>query len=91
MDMVPKWEHYRGMGTQARNSSADARVLADSILDLMESEHLTRADLHRKTGMASSTLYDKLRNRPHALNVGELGRIAHALDVPLTILLGKEG
>lgn len=77
------------MGTRLQDES-EARKLADTILTLIEEQNLTRADLKRKTGMASTTLYDKLSARPGHFTVDELGRIARALGVTLAHLLGLE-
>lgn len=71
--------------------SQSALQVQSSIYRLLD-EHpgMTKADVRKATGLASSTFYDKLQNRPQFFNLAELGAIATAFDVTVSSLLRGE-
>jgi DNA-binding Xre family transcriptional regulator len=70
----------------AKQPSSSERI-ALNIYRLIDERNITRADLRRLAGVANSTFYDKLDNRPEKFTVEELTNIAHALGVQLEDLL----
>lgn len=75
------------MGEERTTGSAtNAARVSKNIHRLIAERGTTKSEVRRSTGLAESTFYDKLKNRPGKLTVEELTVIAMELGVEVEAL-----
>ena len=67
-----------------------AETIAERLRETMKTQGITSVQLARMAGIKTSFLYDVLRRKSHNPSIIRLARVAEALEVPLTYLVGKD-
>lgn len=65
-------------------------TIAERLRETMKTQGITSVQLARMAGIKTSFLYDVLRRKSHNPSIIRLARVAEALEVPLTYLVGKD-
>ena len=68
----------------------DNSTVVEAIKHLMDTHHISTAELSKGTGIASSTMYSMLEKKSNVVNLDHLVKIADYFSVDLNIFAGVE-